>query len=125
MILRIEVEQEVDGRWLAEVIDLPGVMAYGASRLDALARVQVLALRSLADHLEHGEAIPEFLQVAFQPATQSMEIADRDMIISKLLEPPSRKDFAALVSEARQVAKQTGMTPVDVDAAVKEVRRAR
>lgn len=121
MILRIEVEQEVDGRWVAEVIDLPGVMAYGASRLDALARVQVLALRSLADHLEHGEAIPEFLQVAFQPATQFMEIADRDMII----EPPFRKDFTALVSEAQQVAKQTGMTSVDVDAAVKEVRRAR
>lgn len=92
---------------------------------DALARVQVFALRLLADHLEHGEAIPDFLQVAFQPATQSMEIADRDMIISKSLEPPSRKDFAALVSEARLVAKQTGMTPVDVDAAVKEVRRAR
>jgi predicted RNase H-like HicB family nuclease len=125
MILHIEIEQEVDGRWLAEVIDLPGVMAYGASRPEALARVQVLALRLLADHLEHGEAIPEFLQVAFQPATQSMEIADRDMIISKSPEPPSRKEFAALVSEARQVAKQTGMTPVDVDAAVKEVRRAR
>lgn len=68
MILHIEIEQEVDGRWLAEVTDLPGVMAYGVSRPDAVARVQALALRSLAERLEHGEAIPEFLQVTFEAA---------------------------------------------------------
>ena len=68
MILHIEIEQEVDGRWLAEVTDLPGVLAYGVSRADAVARVQALALRSLAERLEHGEAIPEFLQVAFEAA---------------------------------------------------------
>lgn len=68
MILHVEIEQEVDGRWLAEVTDLPGVMAYGVSRPDAVARVQALALRSLAERLEHGEAIPEFLQVAFEAA---------------------------------------------------------
>jgi len=55
MILHIEIEQEVDGRWLAEVTDLPGVLAYGVSRADAVARVQALALRSLAERLEHGE----------------------------------------------------------------------
>ncbi len=68
MILHIEIEKEVDGRWLAEVTDLPGVMAYGVSRPDAVARVQALALRSLAERLEHGEAIPELLQVAFEAA---------------------------------------------------------
>ncbi len=68
MILHIEIEQEVDGRWLAEVTELPGVLAYGVSRPDAVARVQALALRSLAERLEHGEAIPEFLQLAFEAA---------------------------------------------------------
>jgi len=55
----VEIEQEGDGRWIAEVVALPGVLAYGASRGEALARVEVLALRVLADRLEHGEAIPE------------------------------------------------------------------
>jgi predicted RNase H-like HicB family nuclease len=68
MVLHVEIEQEADGRWLAEVSDLPGVLAYGVSRPDAVARVQALALRSLADRLEHGEAVPELLQVAFQAA---------------------------------------------------------
>ena len=58
-MLRIEVEQEVDGRWLAEVIDLPGVMAYGKSQAEAEGKVEALALRVLADRLEHGEVIPE------------------------------------------------------------------
>ena len=57
-MLRIEVEQEDDGRWLAEVIDLPGVMAYGGSRQEAIERVQALSLRVLADRLEHGEGVP-------------------------------------------------------------------
>ena len=56
----IEVEREQDGRWLAEVPELPGAMAYGKSRQDAIARVQALALRVLADRLEHGEAIAKF-----------------------------------------------------------------
>jgi predicted RNase H-like HicB family nuclease len=56
--LRIEIEQEDDGRWIAEVPALPGVMVYGQSRDDALARVEALALRVLADRLEHGEAVP-------------------------------------------------------------------
>jgi len=56
--MRLEVEQEKDGRWLAEAPELPGVMAYGQSRKDAIAKVQMLALRVLADRLEHGERIP-------------------------------------------------------------------
>ncbi len=58
MVLHLEVEQESDGRWLAEITDLPGVMAYGVTRPDAVARVQALALRSLANRMEHGEALP-------------------------------------------------------------------
>jgi len=64
----IEVEQETDGRWIAEVSDLPGVMTYGVTRPDAVARVQALALRALAERLEHGEAVPELLNVSFQAA---------------------------------------------------------
>jgi len=55
----VEVERDEDGRWIAEVVALPGVMAYGDTREEALARAEVLALRVLADRLEHGEAIPE------------------------------------------------------------------
>jgi predicted RNase H-like HicB family nuclease len=65
--MRLEIEQEDDGRWLAEAPELPGVMAYGASRAEAVARVETLALRVLADRLEHGERIPE-LDALFIPA---------------------------------------------------------
>jgi predicted RNase H-like HicB family nuclease len=55
----VEVEQEVDGRWIAEVPELPGVMAYGATRQEAIRRAQALSLRVLADRLDHDEAIPQ------------------------------------------------------------------
>jgi len=58
---RVETEQEEDGRWIAEVIDIPGAMAYGSSRLDALAKAEALAFRVLADRLEVGELNPEEL----------------------------------------------------------------
>lgn len=54
----IECEREEDGRWLAEVPELPGAMAYGATAEEAQAKAQVLALRVLAERLEHGEARP-------------------------------------------------------------------
>jgi predicted RNase H-like HicB family nuclease len=54
----VEIEREDDGRWIAEVVALPGVMAYGSIREDALAKAEVLALRVLADRSQHGEAIP-------------------------------------------------------------------
>ena len=57
--LRVELEQESDGRWLAEVVELPGVLANGATRDEALARAEALALRVIADRLEHGERAPE------------------------------------------------------------------
>jgi predicted RNase H-like HicB family nuclease len=61
--MKIEIEREDDGRWIAEVADLPGVMTYGASREEAVSRVKALALRTLADRLDHGEEIPELLEV--------------------------------------------------------------
>jgi predicted RNase H-like HicB family nuclease len=57
--LNVEIEREHDGRWLAEVVDLSGVLAYGSTREQALQRTKTLALRVLADRLERGEAVPE------------------------------------------------------------------
>ena len=65
--LVVEIEREDDGRWIAEVVALPGVLAYGATRDEALARSEALALRVLADRLEHGEVIPE-LTALFEAA---------------------------------------------------------
>ncbi|MEK7867058.1 MAG: type II toxin-antitoxin system HicB family antitoxin [Planctomycetota bacterium] len=66
--LRIEIEREVDGRWIAEVRTLPGVMAYGKTRGRALAAVKALALRVIADRLEQGEAARGLSKVAFLSA---------------------------------------------------------
>ena len=68
MTFSIELECEDDGRWLAEVPALSGVLAYGADRDEAVARVQALALRVIAERLEHREAPAEFLKVTFQAA---------------------------------------------------------
>ena len=68
VVFSIEIEREDDGRWLAEVPALAGVMCYGVDRDDAVARVQALALRVIAERLEHREAPAEFLNVTFQAA---------------------------------------------------------
>jgi predicted RNase H-like HicB family nuclease len=54
----VDVEHETDGRWIGEIPDLPGVMVYGRTEDEAIALAQALALRVLADRLEHGEAMP-------------------------------------------------------------------
>jgi len=68
MTLDIEIEREEDGRWIAEVPELPGVVAYGATEAEARARVQALALRVVADRLEHGEVSPDLLNISFPAA---------------------------------------------------------
>ena len=68
MPFTIEIEQEDDGRWLTEIPVLPGVFAYGQTREEAIARAQVLALRVLADRLEHGESVPAMGDVFAAPA---------------------------------------------------------
>ena len=67
-IMKIEIERESDGRWIAEIPDLPGVMAYGTSRSEAVAKVETLALRVIADRMEHGETIPELDELFAVPA---------------------------------------------------------
>ncbi len=66
--MKIEIERESDGRWIAEIPDLPGVMAYGDSRAAAVAKVETLALRVIADRMEHGETIPELDELFAVPA---------------------------------------------------------
>lgn len=68
MTFSIEIERESDGRWIAEVVDLPSVLADGSSEKEAKARVQALALRVVADQLEHGEATSEYTTITFAAA---------------------------------------------------------
>jgi predicted RNase H-like HicB family nuclease len=63
MTFAIEVEQENDGRWIAEIPQIPGAMAYGRTRAQAVSRVEALALRVLAERIEHGETSPVIEQV--------------------------------------------------------------
>jgi predicted RNase H-like HicB family nuclease len=65
---KVEVEQEEDGRWLAEVLELPGVLAYGPTQDAAVSKVRALALRVVAERLEHGEAGPQLLSISFAAA---------------------------------------------------------
>lgn len=68
MIFAIEIEQEEDGRWLAEIPELPGVMLYGQTAEDAKAKVKALALRVIAEQIENGETQPELVSVTFNAA---------------------------------------------------------
>ncbi|MBM4339219.1 MAG: type II toxin-antitoxin system HicB family antitoxin [Deltaproteobacteria bacterium] len=61
--MKIEIEKEEDGRWIAEIPDLPGVAVYGNSQNEAISKAEALALRVMADRLEHGEEIPELKEV--------------------------------------------------------------
>jgi predicted RNase H-like HicB family nuclease len=67
MVLTIEIEEETDGRWIAEVLEEPsGVMSYGATADEAAAKAKALALRVVADRLEHGEAGPDLQDISFK-----------------------------------------------------------
>jgi predicted RNase H-like HicB family nuclease len=68
MNFTLECEREDDGRWLAEVLELPGAMAYGHTRDEAMARAEALALRALAERLEHGESQPLAISISLPAA---------------------------------------------------------
>ena len=63
--LKVEFDREVDGRWIADIPALPGVTVYGRTRKQALTAVEALALRVIADRIEHGEAVPGEVTVSF------------------------------------------------------------
>ena len=68
MKLSIECEREEDGRWIAEIVQIPGAMAYGATRDEAMAKAEVVALRAITDRIEYGEAKPLDLQITLAAA---------------------------------------------------------
>ncbi len=68
LILTIEVERESEGRWIADIPELPGVLVYGSTPADAIARVEALAFRVLADEIEHGERSPDLAVSFLRPA---------------------------------------------------------
>ena len=67
-VFTIEIEEEVDGRWIADVVEIPGALAYGSTQQQAIAKAQAIALRVIAERLEHEEAGPDFANVSFQAA---------------------------------------------------------
>jgi predicted RNase H-like HicB family nuclease len=75
MKFRVEIEQEEDGRWIADVVDLPGVLAYGSTSEECQAKVQALALRVVADRLEHGEAGSDLVSISSPPNEPVVEHA--------------------------------------------------
>jgi len=68
MNFHIEYEREADGRWLAEVPEIPGVLAYGISAEEAMAKAETLALRALAERIESGENRPMPINIKFVAA---------------------------------------------------------
>jgi len=68
MTFTIETEQEADSRWIAEVVELAGVLAYGNTRDQAVARAKALALRVVAERLDHGEEASALTTIAFEAA---------------------------------------------------------
>jgi predicted RNase H-like HicB family nuclease len=67
-MLTIEIDREEDGRWIAEITSIPGVLAYGATEADARSRATALAFRVIADRIEHDESIPDEARDLFAPA---------------------------------------------------------
>jgi predicted RNase H-like HicB family nuclease len=68
MKFTVETEREEDGRWIAEVSEIPGVLKYGQSREEAIAQAEALALRVIADRIEHGEQVVEPIHITFAAA---------------------------------------------------------
>lgn len=79
MTLSVEFDREADGRWIADIPDLPGVMAYGKTREEATARVEAVALRALADRLDQDELGPEFLTLTFRVAARVTGLRRADL----------------------------------------------
>ena len=70
--LSIELDREDDGRWIAEALELPGVMAYGATREEAISNTERLAIEVIADRIKHGELLPSAFNVSFQVLSEQL-----------------------------------------------------
>ena len=124
--LTVEVDQEEDGRWLAEVLDLPGVLAYGQSQDAAASKVQALALRVVVERLEHGEADPQLLSISFRAARARLPrigwAVKRQSGSHRTLSRTGWADFVFAFHEDEEIgprmlariAKRTGLEPADL-----------
>lgn len=74
MELSIELDREEDGRWIAEAIELSGVMCYGTTREEAITNTEKLAIEVIADRIQHGELPPSALNVAFRVLSEPVAI---------------------------------------------------
>jgi predicted RNase H-like HicB family nuclease len=72
MVFSIEIDREDDGRWIAEALELPGAMAYGATREEAISNTEKLAIEIIADRIEQGELPPSALGVSFQVLSEQL-----------------------------------------------------
>ena len=72
MQLSIELDREDDGRWIAEALELPGVMAYGATREEAISNTEKLAIEVIADRVQHGELPPDAFNVSFRVLSEQL-----------------------------------------------------
>ena len=72
MHLTIELDREANGRWIAEVLELPGVMTYGQSREEAISNTERLAIEVIADRIKHNEMAPSALNIAFQVLSEQL-----------------------------------------------------
>lgn len=70
--LSIEIDQEDDGRWIAEALELPGVIAYGETREEAISNTERLAIEVIADRIKHGELPASSLNVSFQVLSEQL-----------------------------------------------------
>jgi predicted RNase H-like HicB family nuclease len=70
--LSIELDREDDGRWIAEALELPGVMAYGETREEAISNTERLAIEVIADRIKHGEMLSSALNVSFQVLSEQL-----------------------------------------------------
>lgn len=74
MKLTIDLDREDDGRWIAEILELPGVICYGQTREDAISKVELLAIESITDRISHGELAPAALAVSFSIPDEHLAI---------------------------------------------------
>jgi predicted RNase H-like HicB family nuclease len=74
MVLSIELDREEDGRWIAEALELPGVMCYGATREEAISKAEKLAIEVVADRIEHGELPAAALSLSFQVLSEQLAL---------------------------------------------------
>lgn len=74
MKLTIDLDREDDGRWIAEILELPGVICYGQTREDAISKVELLAIESITDRIAHGELAPSALAISFSISDEHLAL---------------------------------------------------